>query len=303
MARFDTLNPDTQDQVLAMLPAIAKAFRVHEVKDIIPEDIRMRAWDCERRDHIKDKTEDDPRNWGVQFLKDLQAIARLLNNDLAQFQEDLRVKVEKHADAHPWCRLADIKELKVKYLNPGVPSEDDRSPEEYVEDSSSEDSYFEELVEQEPPKGTRRRRNHEAYEVRRQNEIRPKPISKKRKRQASSRLRRDSEGWERPEKSSRDRAYRSVEDRAPSFTKFPRAPSSQRAGSSLRAGSTFESPSYYQPDVPLESQKLQAELEVAEAELNYARLRVKFFEAKKKEGGMALEEGFDHSDSHQEYLG
>jgi hypothetical protein len=63
--------------VNCLLPALAADFHVPSALNIIPEDIRMRAWDCEHRDHIKDQTENDPRNWGVQFLKDLKSIARL----------------------------------------------------------------------------------------------------------------------------------------------------------------------------------------------------------------------------------
>jgi hypothetical protein len=78
--------------VNAILPAIASSFNIdpENFKDIIPEEIRMRQWDCERRDHIKDKPEDEPRNWGVEFLKSLQAIARLNGSDLGAFQERLR---------------------------------------------------------------------------------------------------------------------------------------------------------------------------------------------------------------------
>lgn len=170
MGRYETLNDDTKDMVDAMLPSIAKAFGidVDNFKDIVPADIRMRAWDCDRRDHIKDKTEDDPRNWGVQFLKDLQSIARLIKNDLAKFQADLRAKVEKHKAKHPWTRLADIKELKVKYQKPGQESSEEQSQDEFVsEGDSSTDSYLEELVEPDLPKdGKRRRRNHEMYETR-----------------------------------------------------------------------------------------------------------------------------------------
>jgi hypothetical protein len=166
MGRFDTLNADTKDLVNCLLPALATAFKVPDAVDIIPEDIRMRAWDCERRDHIKDQTENDPRNWGVQFLKDLMAISRLKGGNLVEFQDDLRAKVENHEEKHPWCRLGDIKELKDEYQNPGRKNEVIQ-----VESSSdsSTDSYFEELVEPDEPRGTKRRlkqRNHEVYEAR-----------------------------------------------------------------------------------------------------------------------------------------
>lgn len=173
MGRFATLKGDTKDLVEALLPSIAGSFNVADTADIIPADIRMRQWDCEKRDHIKDKTEDDPRNWGVQFLKDLRAISRLKGGNLAEFQADLRAKVQKHEDKHPWARLADIKELKMKYENPDRPSEEDKSEDEYTSGSSSVDSYFEELVEEEAPKGKkrhRRRRDHEIYEARIQGE-------------------------------------------------------------------------------------------------------------------------------------
>jgi hypothetical protein len=152
MGRFDTLNNETKDLVECILPALAQSFEITDCKEIIPEDIRMRAWDCERRDHIKDKTENDPRNWGVQFLKDLRAISRLKNGNLDQFQVDLRAKVALHEPKHPWCRLADIKELKLDYEHPERLIQVDK--EESTEESS-EDDYFEELVEPDQPKDPR----------------------------------------------------------------------------------------------------------------------------------------------------
>jgi hypothetical protein len=165
MGRFDTLNNETKDLVECILPALAQSFGITDCKEIIPEDIRMRAWDCERRDHIKDKTENDPRNWGVQFLKDLRAISRLKNGNLDQFQVDLRAKVALHEPKHPWCRLADIKELKLDYEHPERLIQVDKKEESTEE--SSEDDYFEELVEPDQPKGSKKRRgNHELYEAR-----------------------------------------------------------------------------------------------------------------------------------------
>jgi hypothetical protein len=164
MGRFDTLNADTQDLIRCLLPALATSFGLSDPVDIIPEDIRMRAWDCERRDHIKDQTENDPRNWGVQFLKDLMAISRIKNGNLALFQADLRAKVDLHEEKHPWCRLSDIKELKDEYEHPNRPPP-------VVEEStgtSSTDSYLEELHEPDLPPGMKRGRrgHHEIYEAR-----------------------------------------------------------------------------------------------------------------------------------------
>lgn len=164
MGRFDTLNADTQDLVNCLLPALANDFHVKSVVDIIPTDIRMRAWDCDRRDHIKDQTENDPRNWGVQFLKDLKSIARLNGGDLNEFHDRLRAKVDAHEAKHPWCRLGDIKEIKDEYEHPDRPA-----PQPEAESSiSSIDSYLEELHEPNLPKGTKgaRKRNHEFYETR-----------------------------------------------------------------------------------------------------------------------------------------
>jgi hypothetical protein len=164
MGRFATLNADTKDLVNCLLPALATSFKITDPAEIIPEDIRMRAWDCEKRDHIKDQTENDPRNWGVQFLKDLMAISRMKNGNLDEFQADLRAKVALHEPKHPWARLGDIKEIKDEYENPG---RKDVLSEESSEESSL-DSYFEELVEPDDPRGKKRRNpgNHEVYEAR-----------------------------------------------------------------------------------------------------------------------------------------
>lgn len=165
MRRFETLNPETKDLVQCLLPALASSFGVSDPLDIIPQDIRMRAWDCERRDHIKEETENDPRNWGVQFLKDLMAISRLKNGDLTAFQADLYAKCALHEPKHPWCRLNDIKQLKDEYEHP---ERKNKVQVEESSESSSTDSYFEELVEPEGLKGTKRRRGgvHEVYEAR-----------------------------------------------------------------------------------------------------------------------------------------
>jgi hypothetical protein len=164
MGRYDTLNADTQDLINCLLPALATSFGLTDAVDIIPEDIRMRAWDCERRDHIKDETENDPRNWGVQFLKDLMAISRIKKGDLATFQADLYAKVALHEEKHPWARLGDIKEIKDEYEHPDRPAP-------VVEESagtSSTDSYLEELHEPDLPPGMKRGRrgHHEIYEAR-----------------------------------------------------------------------------------------------------------------------------------------
>jgi hypothetical protein len=164
MGRFATLNADTKDLVNCLLPALATSFKINDPVEIIPEDIRMRAWDTDKRDHIKDQTENDPRNWGVQFLKDLMAISRLKNGNLAEFQADLRAKVALHEPKHPWARLSDIKEIKDEYENPGRKD----ATEESSSEESSLDSYFEELVEPDDPRGKKRRNtgNHEVYEAR-----------------------------------------------------------------------------------------------------------------------------------------
>lgn len=162
MGRFETLNADTQDMVTCLLPALATAWNVKDPVDIIPEDIRMRAWDCDRRDHIKNQTENDVRNWGVQFLKDLMAIARIKKGVLDTFHADLREKVETHEDKHPWCRLSDIRKIRDEYENPNRKKP---KPDEPEEDSST-DSYLEELHEPDLAPGEKRKRGHEVYEAR-----------------------------------------------------------------------------------------------------------------------------------------
>ncbi|RMZ74144.1 hypothetical protein GMOD_00005003 [Pyrenophora seminiperda CCB06] len=166
MGRFEGLNEDTKDLVTCLLPALAASFGLSDPVDIIPEDIRMRAWDCERRDHIKEETENDPRNWGVQFLKDLKAISRLNHGNLVEFHEILRGKVALHEPKHPWCRLADIKAIKDEYEHP---EKKNKVVVVEEESSSSTDSYFEELVEPDMPRGKKRAFNsgrHEIYEAR-----------------------------------------------------------------------------------------------------------------------------------------
>ncbi|KAL1793180.1 hypothetical protein ACET3X_008162 [Alternaria dauci] len=298
MGRFDTLNSETKDLVECLLPALAKSFGLTDCKDIIPEDIRMRAWDCERRDHIKDKTENDPRNWGVQFLKDLKAISRIKNGNLEQFQADLRAKVALHEPKHPWCRLADIKELKLDYEHPERLT---RIVEEESSEESSEDPYFEELVEPDQPKGAKKRRgNHEIYEAR---------VMQKRRKQPPARLRRsESGGFQRHDKNANKRA-RLIRTSATPEHQWPaiRRPSrtvftdeedsvSSRGGRSRLAGPTpgmSESPGpqggHLYPieimdtsNVPVGVQKLQAELEVAEAELKAARLKFQYLQAKEQ---------------------
>ena len=93
------------------------------------------------------------------------AISRLKNGDLAAFQADLYAKCALHETKHPWCRLNDIRELKDEYEHP---ERKNKVELEESSESSSTDSYFEELVEPDQLKGTKRRRsgNHEIYEAR-----------------------------------------------------------------------------------------------------------------------------------------
>ena len=173
MGRFATLNPETKDIVNCLLPGIAANFGVANVVDVIPQEIRMREWDCDRREHIIGKSEDDPRNWGVQFLKDLVTISRLNQGNLSEFQAKLKEKVQKHEPHHPWAKLQDIRDIKDNYEAPGRGGEDSGTHGEALssDGSSSADSYFEELVEEEPKnpkKRSRRSRDHEVYEARTQ---------------------------------------------------------------------------------------------------------------------------------------
>ncbi|KAF2034786.1 hypothetical protein EK21DRAFT_43156, partial [Setomelanomma holmii] len=294
MGRFDTLNAETKDLVECLLPNLAASFGITNCADIIPEDIRMRTWDCERRDHIKDQTENDPRNWGVQFLKDLKAIARIKGGDLALFQADLREKVAQHEPKHPWARLADIKELKDEYEHPN-------RKQEVVEESSgtsSTDSYLEELVEPDLPKGMKRgRRNHEVYEAR---------VQESHKRRKYGRLRRSEEGGFLRKENSNSRNRYSVDRATPSSSRRsihrPRrtvesegeessdsrgkcmphpTPSFSMSPGPIRAPSAIVE-AFNASSEPLHVQKMAAELELAEAELKAARVKFAYVQAKEQ---------------------
>ncbi|KAF2740539.1 hypothetical protein EJ04DRAFT_213129 [Polyplosphaeria fusca] len=148
MGRFETLNEQTQDVVTALIPSIATNFGVSNLVDSIPQDIRMRKWDCDRKEHIIDQSEDDPRNWGVQFLKDLLTISRHKMGKVDEFQSDLRMKLQKVRGLHGWVRLQDIKDLKNKYLGKEEPQVDSDSNDGGVisdEDSLASLSFGEEV--------------------------------------------------------------------------------------------------------------------------------------------------------------
>ncbi|KAH7132011.1 hypothetical protein B0J11DRAFT_480937 [Dendryphion nanum] len=260
MGRYETLNATTKDLVNCMLPGIAANFEVQDVSSVIPEDIRMRRWDCERRDHIKSQSENDARNWGVQFLKDLVTISRFKQGKLEEFQADLRAKVAIHELGHPWIRLADIKEIKKMYEAPEALVEEPE-PEEELE-SSSDDSYFQELVViPEDAKKRGRRSNRDRLEAR--------PLSERKqqnKKAKTKRLRRDSSvGWERPVKKFQQAANRTASPELPIGLDDMHSPL---------------------PDAenPEDVDELQAQLDLAEAELKAARLRLKVIEAKKLAG-------------------
>ncbi|ORY16268.1 hypothetical protein BCR34DRAFT_584482 [Clohesyomyces aquaticus] len=152
-SRYEKLNKNTQDLVDCMIPGIATNWNIDDVCDVIPEDIRMRKWDCDRREHKYDEPESDPRNWGVQFLKDLVTISRLLKGNLSVFQDDLRrVLAETDDEDHPWVRFQEIKALKEKYEAAEEVSSMASSPgklKEFFSETSTDDSF---IV---PPKKTR----------------------------------------------------------------------------------------------------------------------------------------------------
>ncbi|KAJ4346298.1 hypothetical protein N0V95_005508 [Ascochyta clinopodiicola] len=289
MGRFATLNADTQDLVNCLLPVLAADFKVKTALEIIPVDIRMRAWDCERRDHIKDETENDPRNWGVQFLKDLKSIARLNGGNLEEFQARLRAKINKHEAKHPWCRLGDIKEIKAEYEHPDRP----KPPSDRESSVSSIDSYLEELHEPDLPKGTKR--NHEIYETRLQ-------LPRK-----QGRLRRAEDGtvYRKDKSADKPRRIRETTDRGtPGIFRrgHNRTVASDDDDDNTRFHAMGARPrSRFSPtpqaltrsdiadavntsNEPLEVQKLQAELELAEAELRAARLKYQYIQAKEAAG-------------------
>ncbi|KAJ4399375.1 hypothetical protein N0V91_009467 [Didymella pomorum] len=222
VGRFETLNADTQDLVNYLLPALAADFHVPSTLNVILEDIRMRAWDCERRDHIKDQTENDPRNWGVQFLN--------------------------------------------------------QSP---SQTTSTIDSYLEELHEPELPKGKGRRKrgNHEIYETRLQL---PRKQGRLRRaedgtlyRKAKDKRRKVSESIERtPERSTPGRRInRAIQSDDEDLEDLRARPQSTPAISDIANAVSMSNET-------LEVQKLQAELEVAEAELKAARLKYQYIQAK-----------------------
>ncbi|KAH7401967.1 hypothetical protein DE146DRAFT_449996 [Phaeosphaeria sp. MPI-PUGE-AT-0046c] len=305
MGRFDTLNPDTQDMVTCLLPALAAAWHVDDAVDIIPEDIRMRAWDCERRDHIKSQTENDPRNWGVQFLKDLMAIARVKKGVLDTFHDDLRFKIEAHDDKHPWCRLSDIREIRNEYEHPNRKKPQVEEP----SDTSSTDSFLEELVEPDLTPGEKRRRGHEIYEAR---------VQQSAKRKKYGRLRRNEDGGyhrkdvsknrhrkRRTSKSATPTVHRRRSTVAPSddeeeqespYSSHPAAFYQQQAtpAYSLSPASppvpTHVMESVENGETTIEAQEMQAELEVAEAELRAARARQQYW-ARLRRGGNRSENG------------
>ncbi|KZM23041.1 uncharacterized protein EKO05_0008171 [Ascochyta rabiei] len=294
MGRFATLNADTQDLVNCLLPVLAADFKVKTALEIIPVDIRMRAWDCERRDHIKDETENDPRNWGVQFLKDLKSITRLNGGNLEEFQARLRAKVDKHEANHPWCRLSDVKELKAEYEHPDRP----KPPSDCESYVSSIDSYLEELHEPDLPKGVKRdrKRNHEIYETRlqlprKQGRLRRAEdgtVYRKVKNTDKRRKIRESTERSTPDIYARrpNRTVASDEDEVDnayfgdmrtrprsSFSATPRAFSRSDIADAVNTSNE-----------PLEVQKLQAELELAEAELRAARLKYQYIQAREAAG-------------------
>ncbi|KAH6612732.1 hypothetical protein C7974DRAFT_84508 [Boeremia exigua] len=287
MGRFETLNADTQDLVNCLLPALAADFHVQSVPEIIPVDIRMRAWDCERRDHIKNQTENDPRNWGVQFLKDLKSIARLNGGNLDEFHFRLRAKIDKHRDKHPWCRLADIKEIKDEYEHPDRP-EPESEAESLV---SSIDSYLEELHEPVLPKGSLRghKRNHEVYEARlqlptKQGRLRRAPDGTLfRKEKHANKRRKTFEPTERSTPGRRNtRTISSDEEDVDDVHSDPiRArPRSILSGTPGAVARSDIADAVNASKESLEVQKLQAELEVAEAELKAARLKYQYIQAR-----------------------
>ncbi|KAL1645636.1 hypothetical protein SLS61_008196 [Didymella pomorum] len=254
VGRFETLNADTQDLVNCLLPALAADFHVPSALNVILEDIRMRAWDCERRDHIKDQTENDPRNWGVQFLKYLKSIARLNGGNLKEFHERLRAKVDEHEAKHPWCHLNDIKAIKDDYEHPDRPTP-------------------------QSDKGRRKRGNHEIYETRLQL---PRKQGRLRRaedgtlyRKAKDKRRKVSESIERtPERSTPGRRInRAIQSDDEDLEDLRARPQSTPAISDIANAVSMSNET-------LEVQKLQAELEVAEAELKAARLKYQYIQAK-----------------------
>jgi hypothetical protein len=161
-ARYTSLKVESRILVDSMIPTIASNFALPSTVDAIPAHIRMRAWDCDRKEHIRTASEDDVRNWGLQFLKDLLTISTIKKGKVDEFHADLGKKVEwrvkKEEEVgfpggpHPWVKLQDIKEMKAFYENPEkngplIPDPEGEGGDGGYE-SVSEESYYE-LVEEE----------------------------------------------------------------------------------------------------------------------------------------------------------
>ncbi|KAF2015909.1 hypothetical protein BU24DRAFT_187617 [Aaosphaeria arxii CBS 175.79] len=261
MGRYETLNSNTKDLVNCLLPGIASNFEIEDVIEVIPEDIRMRKWDCERREHIKDAAEDDPRNWGVQLLKDLITISRLKQGNLAEFQADLRAQILPHEEKHPWVRLADIKEIKDRYEKPER-AEEELDVQEEEASESDYDYQLEELVElEERPRKRGRRSNAENDSER----FQARQVTNRGRKSKTKRLRRDpSVGWERPGRHNYPHPARSEESYDRSVSAVP-----------VNADELDD----------MSVEELQAHLELAEAELRTARMRATLLGKRRRLGG------------------
>ncbi|KAF1993066.1 hypothetical protein P154DRAFT_583172 [Amniculicola lignicola CBS 123094] len=146
--RYENLIPNTRDIVDCIIPNIAANFGIHNCVAAIPQEIRMRRWDCDKRDHIKEESEDDPRNWGVQFLKELLSISRIKKENgetVEAWYADLKRKMQKNlakknGDKHPWVRLADVKWLREHYQSGASLDSDEEGNEVVARESSSDNS-------------------------------------------------------------------------------------------------------------------------------------------------------------------
>ncbi|KAF2112426.1 hypothetical protein BDV96DRAFT_602333 [Lophiotrema nucula] len=304
-ARFETLNPQTQDLVDCLIPGIVSNWGLENILDAIPEEIRMRKWDCAKKDHILNEAENDARNWGVSFLKDLLTISRLTKGQLEVFQNDLRAGLDKAKGSHSWTRLKDIKELKKKYDgSAAVPSDSDSDVVIGSGALSSDESTTEDDVVEPMSKKRGRPLKKESKSKRKANKRR-KEVS------PPARLRRSSDiSWERRDKSrrhGRDRqsaVYYTPDEPHyyPDERYFPhRRPAIQfgreqsyigTPGTTMRYPSPFSSGASFatqdnnfssMPEYGnLTKRQLELQLEVAEAELKAKKLRLAVLSANRR---------------------
>ncbi|KAF2804531.1 uncharacterized protein BDZ99DRAFT_481012 [Mytilinidion resinicola] len=115
--KYALLTRMSQIHVDGLIPQIAANWNQPSILDCIPAEIRYRIHDNNGK--VTEEPENNPQNWGIQFLKELFDLSDHTKGRLEDVQRELAAEVRKRQEGWggaPWLRDWDVIEVHKRFL-------------------------------------------------------------------------------------------------------------------------------------------------------------------------------------------